>query len=147
MFLQEKLNPMYVYLQHYDFLERFLCKINNSSEVLLFAQIPEITSVFHLGLLQFVLMMKYEWKKRAMTVFAVECLILNALVLSVHQSCLRTFLQRGLVVEVRPDKQMMPSGSFNVIFLFFLLFFLLEFVSDIVIAIIFFSVPKRCQTF
>ena len=50
-------------LLHYDFLERFLCKINNSSEALLFAQIPEITSVFHLGLLQFVLMMKYELRE------------------------------------------------------------------------------------
>ena len=60
-------------LLHYDFLERFLCKINNSSEALLFAQIPEITSVFHLGLLQFVLMMKYE--KRAMTVFSIECVM------------------------------------------------------------------------
>ena len=64
-----------LYLQHYDFLERFLCKINNSSEALLFAQIPEITSVFHLGLLQFVLMMKYEYEKRAMTVFSIECVM------------------------------------------------------------------------
>ena len=58
MILQEKLHPMYVCVL--AALERFLCKINNSSEALLFAQIPEITSLFHLGLLQFVLMMKYE---------------------------------------------------------------------------------------
>ena len=31
--------------------------------------------MFHLGLLQFDLMMKYEREKRAMTVFAVECVM------------------------------------------------------------------------
>ena len=73
MFFQEKLRPMY--LQHYGFLEGFLCKINNSFEALLFAQIPEITSVLHIGLLQFVLIMKYEWEKRAITFFAIKCVM------------------------------------------------------------------------
>jgi hypothetical protein len=56
--LSGKIHPKYICVL--AALERFLCKINNSSEALLFAQIPEITSLFHLGLLQFFLMMKYE---------------------------------------------------------------------------------------